>query len=78
MRDVWKRNARLEVVRGGKKCNMKFLGADVKRPLASVSECILSTRDTSSCWDCRKRTSRQDSNEQEEWRVCGAVDAQAG
>ena len=31
-------DARLEFVRGGKKCNMKFLDADVKRPLASVSE----------------------------------------
>ena len=31
------RDARLEFVRDGKHCNMKFLDADVKRPLASVS-----------------------------------------
>ena len=29
-------DARMEFVRDGKKCNMKFLDADAKRPLASV------------------------------------------
>ena len=33
-------NARLELVRDGKKCNMKFLDSDVKRPLASVSAMV--------------------------------------
>ena len=31
-----KGDAKLEFVRNGKKCNMKFLDADVKKPLASV------------------------------------------
>ena len=32
--------ARLEFVRDGNKCNVKFLDADVKRPLASVSAIV--------------------------------------
>ena len=32
--------ARLEFVQDGKKCNMEFLDADVKRPLASVSAIV--------------------------------------
>ena len=34
------RDARLEFVRDGQMCNMKFLDADVKRPLASVSAIV--------------------------------------
>ena len=30
-------DAKLEFVRGGRKCSMKFLDADVTRPMASVS-----------------------------------------
>ena len=69
-------DARLEFIRDGKKCKMKFLDADVKRPLASVS---ISARETSSCSDRGNRTSRtralarEDSNEHEDRRVCGAV-----
>ena len=33
-------DARLEFVRDGRKCTMKFLDADVKRPLASVSATV--------------------------------------
>ena len=33
-------DARLAFVRDGKKCNMKFLDADVERPLASVSAIV--------------------------------------
>ena len=34
------RDARLEFIRDGMKCSMKFLDADVKRPLASVSAIV--------------------------------------
>ena len=33
-------DAKFEFVRTGKKCSMKFLGADVQRPLASVSATV--------------------------------------
>ena len=33
-------DARLEFIRDGMKCSMKFLDADVKRPLASVSAIV--------------------------------------
>ena len=35
-----KGDAKLEFVRNGKRCNMMFLDADVKRPLASVSAIV--------------------------------------
>ena len=34
------RDARLEFARDGKKCNMQFLDADVRRPQASVSAIV--------------------------------------
>ena len=50
-------DARLEFVRDGKRCNMKFVDAAVRRPLTSVSAML--TKATASCSDSKIRTSRR-------------------
>ena len=68
--------ARLAFVRDGKKCNMKFLGADEKRPLASVSSIVDEGN--------MNRTSRtreqwpKDSDDQDARHVCGAAGLTSG
>ena len=59
-------DARLEFVRDGKKCNVKLFDADVKRPLA----CVIVDREHEH-WP-------EDSNDQEERRVCSAVGRTSG
>ena len=63
-------NARLELIRDGKTCNMKFLDVDVKRPLARGKHRRVRTAGTvhreHEQWP-------EDSNEQDERCVCGAL-----
>ena len=69
-------SARLEFVLDGKKCNMKFLDADVKRLLASVSAVVERGkyhRVRTARVSCREHEHwQEDASEQEEGRVCGA------
>ena len=70
-------DARLEFVRDGEMCNMKFLDADVKRPLASVSDNvdqgIIVVFRTEGIVHREHEHWSEDSTEQEERRVCGAI-----
>ena len=62
--------------RSGKKCNMKYLDADVKRLLASVSAIVLERNTVVSDRGIEDRELEHwpdDSHEQEARRVCGTV-----
>ena len=79
---MWKGDARLEFVRDGRKCDVKFFDADVKRPLASVSATVDEGK------HCCVRTTGvvhrehghwpEDSDEEAAWRVCGAAGRTSG
>ena len=58
-------DAKLEFVRDGKTCNMKFLDADVKRPLASVSAIVVESGVEDDA-DCRSSGGQPESVEDEE------------